>query len=353
MGRRRKTEHHLPRRVYLNRGWHWFVDDAGKWYKLGKEWDRAAKDTWVKLTEGKAAHGTVSELLDAYLEHAANLVRQGKRSKQTYDGNLGEAQTLKLVFGRMGYAAVTSKHVASFLRRRTDKAGKPAPVRANREAALLSSAYSWAMGEPGFDVTLNPCYGVRRNTERPRERCPEMWELDAVKAKANEQWRAIVDLAYITGQRGVTLRLLTKDRLRDAGIDFGTTKRGRPIFIEWDDDLRACITTLQTITAKVCEERKTLTPYLIVNRYGQPYGAQGWKGTFYKLVRAAIADGENPLKSAFHFHDIRAKSATDEDEAGGNPQHRLGHRTRAQTADYLRSKSVVRVKALPLKRGAG
>lgn len=349
MGRHRTRNRHLPARVYESRGWLFYVDPGGTWHRLGKQWDRAAKDEWIRLTTGRAPEGTVSGLLDVFLTHTEALVRQGKRAMRTLDGNLTEAQSLKLVFGRMPYAAVTSKHIKSYLNRRTDKDGKPAPVRANREIALLSSAYAWAMGEPCFDVTVNPCYGVRRNPERSRERCPELWELEAVKEKASEAWRAIIDAAYITGQRGQSLRLLRKDQLREDGIDFGVTKRGKHVFVEWDADLRACIARLTAIGDEIAKRTHLTSTHVIVNRHGQPYSAAGWKSNFYKFVRAALGDKENALQEAFHFHDIRARSATDDELSA---QHRLGHRTRSQTDDYLRSKRVVRVKPLPLKRSA-
>jgi integrase len=73
----------------------------------------------------------------------------------------------------------------------------------------------------------------------------------------------------------------------------------------------------------------------------------------YKIVRAAIADADNPLEEPFSFHDFRARSATDEEELyGTSPQHRLGHKRRATTDIYMRGRSPKRVKPLPLRKAS-
>jgi hypothetical protein len=44
---------------------------------------------------------------------------------------------------------------------------------------------------------------------------------------------------------------------------------------------------------------------------------------------------------------------TDEEELlGTNPQHRLGHKRRATTDDYMRGKRAKRVKPLPLRKAS-
>lgn len=364
MGRKRSKNPHLPDGVHPSNGWHFWRDPAsGRWHKLGREWDRAAKERWIELSTGKSTQGTVAELLDNFLVHREHQVRLGKISKNTYEGHLFEIVPLKLVFGRMHYNAITGKHIASYLRRRTYTAkrkgpdgttielpARPAPVRANREIALLSSAYSWAMGEDAYEITGNPCYGVRRNKETPKDRCPERWEIEAAKAKAPPLWQQIFDLAYVCGQRGIDIRMMPKQAVQEDGIRITQTKAGSQIMIEWDEDLRAIVAAILAATRAVEARLKIVSPYLIVNRFGQPYTATGWKGLVYRFVRAAIADESNPLSEPFSFHDIRAKSATDEEESGTNPQFRLGHKKRSQTDDYVRSKKVHRVKPLPLKR---
>ena len=48
--------------------------------------------------------------------------------------------------------------------------GGLAPVRANRKVALLSTAYSWTLGLPKWEIDENPYYGVRHNRDRLKRR---------------------------------------------------------------------------------------------------------------------------------------------------------------------------------------
>lgn len=208
------------------------------------------------------------------------------------------------------------------------------------------------MGSPDWpQVTSNPCYGVARNPTKARERCPEIWEIEAAKKKAHGAWPLIFDFAYKCGQRGVQTRRLPRTAIRAEGIFIGKAKGGADIFIEWDDELIAIVLGLLEFTAEVEAKLHITSPYVIVSRTGAPYTPHGWKTIMYKIVRAAIADPDNPLKIPFSFHDFRARSATDEEELlGTNPQHRLGHKRRATTDDYMRGKRAKRIKPLPLRK---
>lgn len=369
MGRRRKGANaHLPEGVYLSRGWHFYRDpDTGEWHKLGKEWDKAARDAWARLSTGKASPGTVAQLLDAYLIHREQLVREGKLSKRTLADNEEEAKYLKRAF-RLPYMQVTSRHVATYLQRRTwkpkpirgpdgelvDQAPRRAPVRANREISLLSGAYTWGLTSPDFpDINFNPCVGVWRNEETPKTRCPERWEIEAAKQKADAVWSLILDFAYACGQRGIDTRLLQKRALRYDGIRIKQTKGGAELVIEWDAELLGVVVSLLAYSDEIESKLKITSPYVIVTRKGQPYSEAGWKNAVYRIVRAAIADHTNPLEQPFSFHDMRARSATDEEEIyGTNPQHRLGHKKRSTTEIYLRERRVRRVKPLPLRKAS-
>ena len=44
MGRKRKTDKHLPKNVYLRSGSYYFVDYSGKWINLGRSFANAMMD---------------------------------------------------------------------------------------------------------------------------------------------------------------------------------------------------------------------------------------------------------------------------------------------------------------------
>lgn len=336
MGRRRSTDHHLPARVYFSRGWHFYVDANGKWHKLGKAWDKAAKDEWVRLTTGKNPDGTVGELLDAFMLHCEDLVRAGKRSPMTHETNEGEIIKLKTVFGRSHYARITSRHCALYLRGRKDKNGKPAPIRANREIALLSSAYSWAMGEPKYDVTTNPCYGVRRNTEAPRERYVETWELRTFAKRYAPAWmRVYVLLKRLTALRQADMLRLSRQSLTDRGIELTTGKTGRRIIIRWSWALHTAVNAALKLTGEApplpgnaAELRRPLFP----SRYGTQMTSKGFKTAWQRAMIVFAAAGFE----RFWEHDVRAKAASDASSLQ-RAQELLDHENPSTTQRYRRA----------------
>lgn len=373
MGRRRKAGNTLyPEGVYPSRGWlFWRDPDTGKWKPICKiaAWaEKTSRDRWTELSAGKAKDGTLAAMLDDFMLYREQLVREGKLDKRTLADNYEYLKPLKAYFRDARPCDVNSRHITGYLQKRSwrppprkgadgqmvDQAPRRAPVRANKEVSLVSSAYTWALSSPDWQqVTSNPCVGVERNPTKRNERCPEIWEIEAAKQKARGQWKLIFDFAYKCGQRGVQTRMLPKTAIRPDGILIGKSKGGADIFLDWDDELIAVVLGLLEYTAEVEAELHVTSPYVIVSRTGAPYTPEGWKTTMYKIVRAAIADPANPLEVPFSFHTFRARSATDEEDLfGTNPQHRLGHLKRATTDEYMRGRRAKRVKPLPLRRAS-
>jgi integrase len=326
MGRRRATDLHLPQRVYRSRGSFFYVAPSGQWHPLGREWNRVAKDRWIELTTGQAAQGTVAELLNAFLKHAEDLVRAGKRSPRTLEGNELEVKTLKLVFGRMGYANVTRKHVAAFLRQRTDRDGKPAPVRANREAALLSSAYAWAMGDPQFEVAENPCYGVRRNQESPRTRYLQTVELQRFVRGFTPRWlRCYILLKRLTGLRQGDMLKLGRQNVTSRGLEIKTGKTGKALRFSWTRSLRVAIDSILALP------RPVPSLYFFTSRYGTQLSAFGFKSAWQRAMNAYEASGHE----RFWEHDIRGKTGSDASSLA-RAQELLGHNSNSTTSRHYR-----------------
>lgn len=336
---RRSKDHHLPTRVYLIRGKFRYVDPAGKMHTLGEAWDRDAKEKWLALSEDRAPRGTVADMLDQFLKHAESLVRQGQRSKRTLADNYVESDTLKLVFGRMAAASVTSRHVAQFLAKRRDKDGNPAPVRANREIALLSSAFSWAMRADGWMIERNPCYGVRRNTERPRTEYVESRNLVAFGKRATTPaWlRGYAVLKRLTGLRQGDMLSLAQANITAKGIEVRTGKTGKALRFRWTWALR--------ITVKWIQEHQpqgagTTALVLFPNRFGKPLGTRGFRTAWNRAMHEHVAAGGAWITES----DIRAKTATDSGSLA-EAQARLGHETARTTARHY-ARGVAKVSPL-------
>lgn len=301
MPRRRLTDLHLPANVYFKHGRYYYRDPVLKWHTLGREWDREARAEFDRLSRDTAPPQTVSALLDAFLKYRESEVRAGTKAMRTLDDNEQEAKMLRIVFGQMPASAVKRQHVARYLRERTDKDGKRAPVRANREAALLSSAYSWAMGLRDWDINENPCYGCRRNTERPRRRYIKTSELAIWKRTAPARLRAFVLLKRLTGSRQGELLALTRASITDRGLTIGISKTGRTKIVRWSWALRVTIDAILKIHGKV--PKIALFPA----RNGGALTGQGFKSAWARAMESYLAAGG----ARFRENDIRAKTASD------------------------------------------
>lgn len=330
---KRKKDTYLPARVYIQHGAHYYVDHAGKWHRLGKEWDFATKTKYAELSGAEPVIGTVADILHQYLEKVSPTM-----ARNTQIDHQLQKVSLLAVFGKMRAQDVTSSHVAQYLQKRVDKNGKRAPVRANREMALLSSVYNFAMRNGVSGVTVNPCYGVRRNTEYARTRYVTHAELKAAMDAANPKWRAILQIMYSCGQRPTDIRTMKRAQLLEQGILFEPSKTkkrtGRKVIIRWSAELRAAVDTLLAM-------QDVPSLYVIAAKGRGCYVASGFKTEFSKIIDRAIESGT--LTERFSANDIRAKGASDDEK---NAQDRLAHADPGQTATYIRGRKPKEVDAL-------
>lgn len=117
--------------------------------------------------------------------------------------------------------------------------------------------------------------------------------------------------------------------MTERGLEFTRPKlAGRdpiPQRIEWSPELRAVVDGLLRLKPQVRQ-------YLVGRRDGKPYTLDGFQAKWQRVMRRAIEAG---LALRFHFHDLRAKSASDaasDEEAAG----RLGHADAALTRRVYR-----------------
>lgn len=328
-------------RVYQKTGAFYYVDRARKWHRLGTNEHEAFRAYQERHAE--VARGTVASLMQRYI--AEVLPRKAPRTQQD---NLAEARNLLGFFGQMQAEAVEPIHVAQYLRLR----GKAAPVRANREKALLSHLYTIAMTEWG-EVKHNPCLGVHRNPERPKDRYVTHRELEALCSVAHPIVRLWVRMIFRLGQRPSDVLLLELSQVTDDGIFVRQGKTGASVLIEWTDGLRQDYEALLSLERMSVRGDKMLYPAPITpdapifrTRHGTTYTYDGISAMFKRARKKAIDQGL--LHEPFSPHDLRAKAASDTDAAGGDAQQLLGHRRRSTTDIYLRKRRDRRVKAVDL-----
>lgn len=283
------------KRVYYKHGAYYYVTLQYKWIRIG-ETLREAYDWYFKNIEPPAKIFTMGDLFDRYMIEVAT-----KKAKNTYEDNKKEIRQLNKVFAKMAPEDIEPHHIYKYMRKRAEKA----KVRPNREKALLSCVFNFAI-ELGL-LKQNPCKEVKRLTERPRRRYVQMWELAAVYRESPPILRCIIRFAYLTGQRISDVLAVCEKDINDEGIFFLPSKTRNStqesVVIEWTGKLSACVNQARHL-------RVIRSLYLFSKKSGRRYTYGGFRSMWRRAVQAAIDKGT--LKEKFRFHDIRAKTYSDE-----------------------------------------
>lgn len=344
MGRSRKSRKDLPPRVYVKHNAYYFVHPNGKWQRLaaiGQE--REMRVTWAHLEQPNEAYGTVSALLDEYLSQYAATAKKPR----TYKDNLKEAEYLKVFFGDMYPQNVRSWHIGAYL----EENRLARAVRANREKALLSHVFTWAMRHSNWGnfVLSNPCRGVARNAETKRIRIVDDAEYLAVFNLANRNVQRLMTLIYRTLQRPSDILKLGPKNIVQRNVNgnptevllFRQSKTSASVEIIVSDEIREALYDGESSTM-------TQTPYkqqfFIRNRYGKPYTLDGMNSNFAKALnkyRQQIEEltGEKP--APFGLYDLKGKGATDMYQNGiplEQIQALAGHKSVRTTEIYIKAR---------------
>lgn len=328
MGRKRTDNYrHLPRRVYFKHGRYWFVDYANKWHDLGQ----TEGDMYRQLAQRVDRSSSVTSMKDVFdrytLEKLPLLAPRTQRDYRGYTANLVK------VFGDAPPGEVTAKHIYEY----RNKRALTSVVQANREKSCLSAVFSAAV-EWGI-VNSNPCRQVAKIEEPARQRYVTDAEFTAVYNIASPMLQSAMDLAVITGQREGDLLKLSRAQLKDEGVEFviGKSKRRHPrhgkivetaktLIVEWSPELREVIERLKKLGPQI-------RPTLICNGQGKPFTESGFRSNWHRLMQTALKGRKRKngvvtlapvLAEAFTFHDLRAKSASDDADAE-NATDRLAH----------------------------
>lgn len=192
-------------------------------------------------------------------------------------------------FGHMRPDDLTPRDVAMYLEKRKREGAASA---GNKERAVLSSAINHGM-RLGL-VRINPCYGVRRNRERPKTAYVEDESLRLAMRVANPGLRHIMWAAYLTGLRQKDLRDLTEDNITPDGLIVEQSKDGKKIVILWSESLRKVVRRAMA---------RSRCSHIFTNERG------------HKISREGISSAMGRLKTQagieWTFHDLRAKAESD------------------------------------------
>jgi integrase len=295
---------------------------GGKPLALGT--DKQAAIQKVLDLSGKASDaGLVKELWRLYHEGPAWRVL----AKATQDDYLQCSVPLLKTFGEARAAMIRPTDINRYLRvERAD-----APVRANREAALLSNLFN--LGIERGDLDANPCKQVRRNKEQPRTEAPETAVLGAFVdwlVSAGGQRKIIAQMAEFAaygGNRRIEFLRLTWSQVdRTAGVIRVERAKQRGVKVFEKIDIGPQMADL------LDRIEKGESQWVFCNRQGNPYTSRGFMANWGKWMAEAVKAGV--VSRRFTFHDLRAYYVTlHRNERGGLPDLHKNPATTARIYD--------------------
>jgi integrase len=297
-------------------------DDTGRRIEipLGKDLNEA-KRRWAEL-ECKPAPvetGLMRVIFDRYVREVIPT-----KARRTQRDNLLCIGRLRKVFDAAPIEAVTPQHVAQY----RDARSVVARVRANREMAMLSHVWNMAR-EWGYTAKENPCRGVRKNRESPRDFYADDQVWAAVYERAVDELKDAMDVAYLSGQRPADVLKMKSTDIRDGALEVrqNKTKKLLRILLDNPDGSRTQFgLVIDRIRAR---PRKVRSLYLVATPAGAPLNKHTLRIRFDAARAAAAkalvddaaseADGaarKRMLELAdrikrFQFRDIRPKAASE------------------------------------------
>jgi integrase len=342
MGRRPTKNLNLPprmrKRVSSSGTAFYYYDTGGKPRReipLGSDYVLAMRK-WSDLEQNGVAPLEVTFAVVAERYRREVIPKKASRTQKDNERELNEL----LAFFNNPPApldGIRPVHVRQYLDRRRD-----APIRANREKALLSHIWNKAR-EWGYTDRENPCRGVQGFTEKGRDVYVEDEVYKAVWDAADPMVRDGMDLAYLTGQRVSDVLAMTETALRGGMLEVRQAKTGKRLRIALSGELGAVVARARERRPK--GEGQVRSLHLVVAEDGQPLTYSGFIQRFQDARAAAAAKEDNariaPAILGFQFRDLRAKAGTDKADSAGDirqAQRQLGHSSVVMTEHYVRNR---------------
>lgn len=285
---------------------YYYRDASGKEIPLGTDLNKA-RLKWAELEakEKPADLTTMKGIFDRYVRDVIP-----KKGERTQKDNMAELKQLRPTFDEAPIDSITPYNIAGY------RDARSAKVRANREIALLSHVFNMAR-EWGLTERENPCQGIRKNREAPRDYYANAAIWDAVYAVAEQELKEAMDLGYLTGQRPADVLIMRSDDTEGDYFLVTQGKTGQKLRILMRTD--AGENSLGRLVREI-GERNAGHPskYLLINKYGKRM-TKGmlrlrWDKAREKAQQNAIEQGD-PLLAAkiggFQFRDIRPKAASE------------------------------------------
>ena len=359
MGRRREKKYKYPmpagmRERVQKSGKTWFYLDVGgtprREIPLGSIYAIAIRK-WAELVSPAASELPLCVTFSWLASEYSNRVIPTKAPRTQRD-NKSEIKNLVEFFRSGGDAPVDDiqpQHVAQFLEWRS----KTAPVRANREKALLSHIFNWARTQ-GYMNGANPCVGIKGNSESGRSIYISDELLAHILLDCDKPTSHSLRLMYLTGQRKSDVLAMKWSHVHSDVLHVTQAKTQTSIRIRLtrDDGSRNELGLL-LVELKNFQEEIGKSTNLLITEAGQHLSDETLRSRYDSArilcARRLLKIGRPDLSkevSKIQMRDLRAKSASDiENDTGSSrlAQLLLAHKNHSMTEHYIRKRQGAKV----------
>lgn len=122
--------------------------------------------------------------------------------------------------------------------------------------------------EWGLTNKENPCQGVRKNKETPRDYYANDVVWNAVYQKAGQELKDAMDLAYLTGQRPADVLVMRKDDIEGGFLMVQQNKTSKKLRIQMT--INGAANSLGLLVAQIAARNaQHVSSYLIVSKKGE------------------------------------------------------------------------------------
>jgi integrase len=318
LGRRRKTDLHLPPKLY-QRGSSFFYVSENKWTWLAHD-EPTALRLWAML-EGKPTGTLVDDLVQGYL---AFLHKQAALAEATLKQYVAFGRGIKRQFPDT-MADVLTIHDINRWKQTCPKGWF------NGCIAVLRGAYRWGITNELVDA--NPLRDVETHQMAPRPRYITDDEFERVHRQAVPWLQIAMSLSYMTGMRRSDVLALKWNAIDEQNIFVAQIKRRGKVRQHFQ------VTPEVKSVLDAARSRPIVGLFVVESDKGRPITKHQFNDAFAAARRAAGIDD-------VVFHDIRGKYATDGEDAGIDIQAGLGHATRAMSQRYVKAKRIIKAPVL-------
>jgi integrase len=257
---------------------------------------------YEELTSGPK--DTVGWLLNLYRD-SERFKELSPKSQKDYSKaieKLIQAPVGAIKFGDAKLTQVKKQTVRSYLD------AYPSPVAANRQIAVLKSAWNWTLER--YDVPENPCLGVRLNRESARDRYIKDEEFKGAMELAPPPIQQMMELAYLLRARLSEVLNLTVDDVSDTHVTLRRLKGSEGELCALSERLRAAVSDVRG-GRHICYQ----------------YSESGFRSAWRRLQANMKKAGIEP----FPFHDLKSKGVSDHET------NHSGHRSPSMRKTYVRT----------------